>query len=62
MSGISLLICHLNIAKFKALLDTPVDDAQRQMITALLAEEQSRELVERAAQGVDRSRWPGPPV
>ena len=44
MSGFALLVCHLNIAKFRALLATPVDEAQRRVLTALLAEEQSREV------------------
>jgi len=58
MPGFGLLVCQLNIARFQALLATPVDEPQRRMLTVLLAEEQSRELVERAAEARDPSRQP----
>ena len=58
VSEFSLLVCQLNIAKFKALLATPVDDAQRKILTTLLAEEESREVVERAAEARDPSLRP----
>ena len=58
MSDFALLVCQLNIAKFKALLATPVDGEHRRILTALLAEEQSKEVVERAAEARDPSHRP----
>ncbi len=60
MPGFALLVCELNIARFRALLDTPVDEAQRRMLTTLLAEEQTKETAVRAAAARDPS--PPPPV
>jgi len=61
MSEYSLLVCQLNVAKFKALLATTVDAAQRRVLATLLAEELSKELIERAAEVRDPPhRPPGP--
>jgi len=60
MTEFSLLVCQLNIAKFKALLATPVDAEHRKILTTLLAEEESKEAVERAAEARDLP--PRPPV
>ncbi len=46
MRTLALLVCRLNIIKFRKQLAAPVDETQRKLLVGLLAEEEIKEEAE----------------